>query len=67
LLARLRQLLAESDGQSLDAFLEARDRIAGVIPEAELEALQNLVSDFDFEAALDCVSAIARRLNLALE
>ena len=67
LLARLRQLLAESDGQSLDAFLEARDRIAGVIPEAELEALQNLVSDFDFEAALDCVSAITRRLNLALE
>ena len=67
LLARLRQLLAQSDGQSLDAFLEARDQIAGVIPEAELEALQNLVSDFDFEAALDCVSAITRRLNLALE
>jgi two-component system sensor histidine kinase/response regulator len=67
LLTRLRQLLAANDGQSLDYFLEARDRIAGAVSGAELEALQAAIGEFDFDVALEHLAGIARRLNLSLE
>ena len=67
LLKHLKQLLAEDDGAALDFLLEARERIDGIISDADLDALQTTVSDFDFSAALDCLTGIAQRNKLSLE
>jgi two-component system sensor histidine kinase/response regulator len=67
LLKQIRQLLVNDDGAALDFLLEARERIDGRISDAELNALQQAVSDFDFAAALDCLTGIAQRNKLSLE
>jgi two-component system sensor histidine kinase/response regulator len=67
LLKHLKQLLAEDDGAALDFLLQARERIDGIISDADLDALQTTVSDFDFSAALDCLTGIAQRNKLSLE
>ncbi|MGA8324428.1 MAG: response regulator [Xanthobacteraceae bacterium] len=67
LLKHIRQLLANDDGTVLDFFLEARERIDGIISETDLNALQQEVSAFDFGAALDCLTGIARRNKFSLE
>ena len=67
LLKQMKQLLANDDGTALDFLLEARERIDGIISEADLNALQQEVSAFDFAAALDCLTGIARRNKLSLE
>ena len=67
LLKQLKQLLANDDGAALDFLLEARERIDGIISEADLNALQKAVSDFDFAAALDCLTGIAQRNKFSLE
>ena len=67
LLKHLKQLLAGDDGAALDFLLEARERIDGVISDADLNALQQSVSDFDFAAALDCLAGIAQHNKLSLE
>jgi hypothetical protein len=67
LLRHLKQMLAEDDGAALDYLLEARDRIAGAISEADLNSLHKAVADFDFPTALDYLSGIAQRHNFLLE
>jgi two-component system, sensor histidine kinase and response regulator len=67
LLKQLKQMLAEDDGAALDYLLQAREQIGDIISEADLDSLQKSVGDFDFTAALDCLTGIARRYNLALE
>jgi two-component system, sensor histidine kinase and response regulator len=67
LLKQIKQLLANDDGTALDFLLEARERIDGIISEADLNALQQEVSAFDFEAALECLTGIARRNKFSLE
>jgi two-component system, sensor histidine kinase and response regulator len=67
LLKQIKQLLANDDGTALDFLLEARERIDGTISEADLNALQQEVSTFDFAAALDCLTGIARRNKFSLE
>jgi len=60
-------MLADDDGAALDYLLETRNRIEGTIPETDLAPLQKAVTDFDFPAALDCLTGIAQRHNLSLE
>jgi two-component system sensor histidine kinase/response regulator len=67
LLKQLKQMLADDDGAALDYLLDARERVEGVISDADLNALQKAVRDFDFTAALDCLSGIAQRHKFALE
>jgi HPt (histidine-containing phosphotransfer) domain-containing protein len=67
LLKHLKQLLANDDGAALDFLLEARERIDGIISDADLDALQKTVSDFDFASALDFLAGIAQRNKLSLE
>jgi HPt (histidine-containing phosphotransfer) domain-containing protein len=67
LLRHLKQMLADDDGAALDYLLEARDRIGVAISETDLDSLHKAVADFDFPAALDCLTGIARRHDLSLE
>ncbi len=66
-LRHLKNMLADDDGAALDYLLEARDRIGDAISGADLNCLQKAVGDFDFTAALDCLTGIAQRHNLSLE
>jgi two-component system, sensor histidine kinase and response regulator len=67
LLKQLKQMLADDDGAALDYLLQARDRVGGVISEADLDTLQKAVGDFDFTTALDCLTGVAQRHNFSLE
>jgi HPt (histidine-containing phosphotransfer) domain-containing protein len=67
LLRHLKQMLADDDGAAFDYLLEARDRIGVAISETDLDSLHKAVADFDFPAALDCLTGIAQRHNLSLE
>lgn len=67
LLKHLKQMLEDDDGAALDYLLQARDRIGGAISEADLDSLQKVASDFDFSAALECLTGIAQRYNFSLE
>jgi two-component system sensor histidine kinase/response regulator len=67
LLGHLKQMLANDDGAALDFLLEARDQIEGAISKADMDSLHKAVADFDFPAALDCLTGIAQRHNLSLE
>ena len=67
LLKQIKQLLETDDGAALDFLLDARERMDGIISEADLNALQKTVSDFDFAAALDCLAGIAQRNKFSLE
>jgi hypothetical protein len=40
--------------------------LSGVLTGTEIETLSELVGDFNFEAALKCLSGIADRLSLRL-
>ncbi len=66
-LSHLKQLLANDDGEAADFILEAQPELAKVLTGSELTALSTLVSNFDFNGALKCVSEIAARLTLPLE
>jgi len=47
--------------------LDAQPKLAKVLTGSEITALSTLVSNFDFNGALKCVSEIAARLTLPLE
>jgi two-component system, sensor histidine kinase and response regulator len=66
-LARLKQLLESDDGEAADFIVDAKSRLAGVLTPAEIKTLTERVGNFDFEAALKCLSGIASRLSLNLE
>jgi two-component system, sensor histidine kinase and response regulator len=66
-LRRLKKLLASDDGEAADFILDAQPELAKVLTGSEIAALSTLVSNFDFNGALKCVSEIAARLTLPLE
>jgi two-component system sensor histidine kinase/response regulator len=66
-LARLKQLLESDDAEAADFLADAKSRFAGVLAPDEINALADRVGNFDFEAALNCLSRIASRLSLSLE
>ena len=66
-LSRLKKLLANDDGEAADFIVDAQAELAKVLTGSEIAALSTLVSNFDFNGALKCVSEIAARLTLRLE
>jgi len=66
-LGRLKKMLESDDGGVADFILDARPSLSGVLTEAEISALTELVGNFDFDAALQCLSGIAGRLSLNLQ
>jgi hypothetical protein len=66
-LARLKRLLESDDGEAADFIIDARPALSGVLTATEIEALSGHVGDFNFEAALKCLSGIASRLSLNLK
>jgi two-component system, sensor histidine kinase and response regulator len=66
-LARLKQLLETDDGEAADFIINTKARLACVLTPAEIKALSERVGNFDFDAALKCLSGIASRLSLNLE
>ena len=66
-LARLKRLLETDDGEAADFIINAGPNLAGVLTPAEIKTLSDRVGNFDFDAALACLSGIASRLQLNLE
>jgi two-component system, sensor histidine kinase and response regulator len=66
-LARLKKMLESDDGEAADFMLDARAHLSGVLTGAEIDSLAELVGNFDFAAALKCLSSIASRLSLNLQ
>jgi two-component system sensor histidine kinase/response regulator len=66
-LIRLKRLLETDDGEAADFILDARPHLSGVLTPAEIKTLADRVGNFDFDAALKCLSGIASRLSLNLE
>ena len=66
-LSHLKKLLANDDGEAADFILDAQPKLAKVLTGSEITTLSTLVSNFDFNGALKCVSEIAARLTLPLE
>jgi len=66
-LTELKRLLENDDGEAADLMIEARPVLSGALTNMEIENLSELVGDFNFEAALGCLSSIMSRLELDLE
>lgn len=66
-LIRLKRLLEADDGEAADFVVDAKSRFTGVLTPAEIKTLTDRVGNFDFDAALKCLSGIASRLSLNLE
>jgi hypothetical protein len=66
-LGRLKRLLETDDGEAADFIINAGPNLAGVLTPAEIKTLSDRVGNFDFDAALACLSGIASRLQLNLE
>jgi CheY-like chemotaxis protein len=66
-LTRLKQLLETDDGEAADFIVDAKPHLAAVLTPAEIKTLSDRVGNFDFDAALKCLSGIASRLSLNLE
>jgi PAS domain S-box-containing protein len=65
-LRRLETMLANGDGEALDAAFAARELLEGALGAEEARALLREVGDFDFEAALVRVRNLGARLAPAL-
>jgi len=66
-LNNLKKLLRNDDGSAADFILDARPNLSKVLTGSEIGALTGLVGNFDYGAALECISAIAARLSLSLD
>src|SRR5262245_24137336 len=66
-LIQLKRLLEADDGEAADFIADAKSHFAGVLTTAEIKALTDRIDNFDFDAALKYLSAIASRLSLNLE
>jgi signal transduction histidine kinase/DNA-binding response OmpR family regulator/HPt (histidine-containing phosphotransfer) domain-containing protein len=61
-IARLRTLLSASDGSAEEAFQDLQNKAKSVVDGSQLEALRNLINDFDFEGALGKLNEISEVL-----
>jgi hypothetical protein len=59
----LQHLLENDDGEAADFMIEVRPIISGAVTKTEIDNLSELVGDFNFEAAVDCLSSIIARLK----
>src|SRR5262245_17885828 len=66
-LIQLKRLLEADDGEAADFIADSKSHFTGVLTTAEIKALTDRVDNFDFDAALKYLSAIASRLSLNLE
>jgi two-component system, sensor histidine kinase and response regulator len=66
-LIRLKQLLEGDDSEAADFIVDAKACLRGVLTPTEIKTLVERIGNFDFEAALNCLSGIASRLCLNLE
>jgi signal transduction histidine kinase/DNA-binding response OmpR family regulator len=66
-LGRLKKLLKSDDGAAADFILDVRPNLSRVLTGTEIGDLSGYIGNFDFEAALKCLSGIAERLSLNLE
>ncbi len=66
-LARLKKLLEDDDGEAAEFIINVTPQLSGVLTPAEVDALSDHVSQFDFEAALQSLSGVVSRLSLDLE
>jgi two-component system sensor histidine kinase/response regulator len=66
-LIRLKRLLESDDGEAADYIIDAKSRFKGVLRPAEIKMLTERIGNFDFDAALKCISGIASRLSINLE
>ena len=67
LMKQLKGLLENDDGEAADLIIDARPNLAGVLTELEIENLSERIGNFEFEAALKCLSGVASRLSLDIE
>ncbi len=58
-IAQLRLLLEQSDGDTSQAFGDVERMLAGRVARPRLEALSGAINEFDFDAALKSLDAIA--------
>jgi two-component system sensor histidine kinase/response regulator len=66
-LTELERLLKSDDGEAADFIIQTRPILSGTLTDMEIENLGELVGDFNFEAALACLSNIIARLEKNLE
>jgi HPt (histidine-containing phosphotransfer) domain-containing protein len=66
-LTRLKRLLENDDGEAADFIIDTRSNLSGVLTDMEIENLNELIGDFNFEAALACLSRIISRLERNIE
>ena len=66
-LSRLKKLLEADDSEAAEFIVEARGTLSAVLNAREVESLEQMVGDFNYEGALRAVSEIAARLSLKLE
>jgi signal transduction histidine kinase/DNA-binding response OmpR family regulator/HPt (histidine-containing phosphotransfer) domain-containing protein len=66
-LSQLKRLLKNDDGAAADFILEAGPNLSKVLTRSEIGDLTGYIGNFDFEAALKCLSSITARLSLNLE
>jgi polar amino acid transport system substrate-binding protein len=66
-LIKLKTLLENDDGEAADYIVDVKSRFKGVLTPAEIKMLSERIGNFDFDAALKCISGIASRLSLNLE
>jgi two-component system, sensor histidine kinase and response regulator len=66
-LIRLKKLLENDDGEAADYIVNEKSRFKGVLTPAEIKMLSERIGNFDFDAALKCISGIASRLSLDLQ
>jgi two-component system sensor histidine kinase/response regulator len=66
-LERLKDLLENDDGEAADLVTEACPTFSGVLTDVEIENLNELVGNFNFNAALKCLSRIVARLQSEIQ
>jgi len=66
-IAKLRGLLAASDGDSSAAFALVSGAVTGAVGRAMVEALGASIDEFDFDGALSKLEAIAKECGVAAE
>ena len=66
-LIRLKKLLEADDGEAADYIVNEKSRLKGVLTPGEIKMLSERIGNFDFDAALKCISDISARLSLDLQ
>ena len=64
---RLKKLLESDDSEAAEFIVEARATLSSALAASEVESLERMVRDFNYDGALQTVAKIARRLSLNLE